>query len=424
MSSLASHENQTTKYLPRKSVSILPLIRFALAYNPRRGFGLLVRVYVQLTPEQIPSPYGRVQDGADSVTISRSQYNRLLQDSEHLGKLKDSLLNGGLSQETLDILIYGTVPQPNTPQTNRKTYPKHSPSSDGTLEPSTAGHQEYSAVKCSDVKYHSTKEFEEDEEDEVLLGSQSSDEKDEYGESSRSAGSSPAPGDQRTVMIRNLPDRVTHKDIVAAVRGGALLHIYLRARERIASVSFVEEAAARDFLQHTKNYGLYVAGKRVEVSWNDRQFYLPPYVRVKINNGASRNLVLYNVHPNVTEWVIRKDLEHIHNLIVITVKFKNNNAYISTNSVHNALFARSCMMSRFMYKGMKIGFSPDECVESLAKSVRKELPTPPKKAAKSVPNRFQLLSLDGADDDEDHGNLDGLNSGINDSPRWSNSISA
>ncbi|PWY84626.1 hypothetical protein BO94DRAFT_536204 [Aspergillus sclerotioniger CBS 115572] len=240
--------------------------------------------------------------------------------------------------------------------------------------------------------------------------------------SSRSAGSSPAPSAQRTVMIRNLPDRVTHREIVAAVRGGALLHIYLRAREHIASVSFVEESAARDFLLHTKTYGLYMAGKRVEVGWNDRQFYLPPYVRVKINNGASRNLVIYNVQPNVTEWVIRKDLEHIHNLIVIAVKFKNGNAYISTNSVHNALFARSCMMSRFMYKGMKIGFYADECMESPAKIAKKE-PQVPSKKTTSVPNRFQLLSLDGVEDDEDHSSHDGLR--MNTGMRWAdNSVSA
>ena len=146
----------------------------------------------------------------------------------------------------------------------------------------------------------------------------------------------------------------------------------------------------------------------MEISWNDRQFYLPPFVRAKINNGASRNLVLYNVHPNVTELLIRKDLDHIHNLIVITVKFKNGNAYISTNSVHNALFARSCMMSRLTYKGMRIAFYPDECAEPLPKltnGLKKESQVPSKKSVSAL-NRFQLLSLDGVEEDEtdhDHG---------------------
>lgn len=126
-------------------------------------------------------------------------------------------------------------------------------------------------------------------------------------------------------------------------------------------------------------------------------------------------MVIYNVNPNITEDLIRKDMEHIHNLIVISVKFKHGNAYISTNSVHNALFARSCMMSRLTYKGMKIAFYPDECAEPLS-----SIPTGPKKVAAPkkpipLPNRFHLLSMDGSEDEEteDHGALGAnLNGGV------------
>lgn len=102
-----------------------------------------------------------------------------------------------------------------------------------------------------------------DEEEDGVIISQNSDEKDDYDDSSRSGGSYTASTGQRTILIRNLPDRVFHQDIVDAVRGGALLHIYIRSRERTANVSFVEETAAQEFLQHTKTYGLYLAGKRV-----------------------------------------------------------------------------------------------------------------------------------------------------------------
>ncbi len=48
----------------------------------------------------------------------------------------------------------------------------------------------------------------------------------------------------------------------------------------------------------------------------------------------------------MTEDIIRDDLEHIHNLVVIKVEFVGSSCYIRTNSVHNAMFARTCMMSR------------------------------------------------------------------------------
>jgi hypothetical protein len=85
---------------------------------------------------------------------------------------------------------------------------------------------------------------------------------------------------------------------------------------------------------------------QVEIRWNDRQFILPGHVANKIAIGATRNLVIQNRNPKHTEEMIRNDLEHIHNLIVIRVGFGDQNIYISTNSVHNAMFARTCMMSR------------------------------------------------------------------------------
>lgn len=158
----------------------------------------------------------------------------------------------------------------------------------------------------------------------------------------------------------------------------------------------------------------------MEVLWNDRQFYLPPFVRSKINNGASRNLVIYSVNPNITEGLIRHDLEHIHNLIVVSVKFKSGNAYISTNSVHNALFARSCMMSRLTYKGMRIAFFPDECAETLANipaGPKREPPVYSKKAV-SLPNRFHLLSLDVSEDEDNENHNGGINTNLNSNVCW------
>jgi hypothetical protein len=109
------------------------------------------------------------------------------------------------------------------------------------------------------------------------------------------------------------------------------------------------------------------------------------------------------VNPNVTEARIREDLEHIHNLVVISVIFDKGNAYISTNSVHNALFARSCMMSRLAYKGMRIDYYPDECAGPLPKIQyvpKKEIPPPVKKPDPPA-NRFQMLNLDATGDDSD-----------------------
>ncbi|OJD17034.1 hypothetical protein AJ78_02829 [Emergomyces pasteurianus Ep9510] len=214
--------------------------------------------------------------------------------------------------------------------------------------------------------------------------------------------------ENRTILLKGLPERTAHRDIVAAIRGGALVDVFLRPRERQASVSFADGKAAQEFLAFAKRQDLYILDKLIEVTWSERQFYLPGLVAGKLANGASRNLVIRSVHPNLTESRIRDDLEHIHNLVVIDITFDKGNAYVSTNSVHNALFARTCMMSRLAYKGMKIEYYPDECAGPLPKvqyAPKKVAPSPPAKKAAPMANRFQMLNMDGADDSEEEDEL-------------------
>ncbi|RAR07927.1 carbon-nitrogen hydrolase [Stemphylium lycopersici] len=204
--------------------------------------------------------------------------------------------------------------------------------------------------------------------------------------------------DQRTVLITNLSERTTHKDLATLVRGGRLLDIFLR-NDRTATISFVEGAA--EFLAYAKRNDVYLHMKRLEFRWNDRQFHPSPHVSNKIVNGATRNLVVRGIAGKVTASQIRDHLDHIHNLVVVDIFFKDGDAYISTNSVHNALFARTCMMSRTVYKGARIEYCPDECAEPLPRPAKAHNPVQrvPLKPAPLV-NQYALLDT-GSDDDSE-----------------------
>ena len=122
-------------------------------------------------------------------------------------------------------------------------------------------------------------------------------------------------------------------------------------------------------------------------------------------SGATRNVIVRGINPSIPEERIREDLDHIHNLVVISISFKHGDAYISLNSINNALFARTCMMSRVTYKGMKIEWYPDECSKPLAKMQYapkkvKQAAAQPKKFA-SVMNRFQMLNMDGTENESE-----------------------
>ncbi len=67
----------------------------------------------------------------------------------------------------------------------------------------------------------------------------------------------------RTIQLLNLPEGTTHADIVAVVRGGILLDIFLRTAERSATVSFLLAPEARAFFDHVRRHGLEIKHKRV-----------------------------------------------------------------------------------------------------------------------------------------------------------------
>ena len=160
---------------------------------------------------------------------------------------------------------------------------------------------------------------------------------------------------------------------------------------------------------------------QVDVSWHDRQFHLPGHVAHQISRGATRNLLLHNVNPKVTEDQIREDLDHIHNLVVIEVKFLDGLVQISLNSVHNALYARTCMRSRQTYKNSKIDFFADSCAQALPVAQRatpKQVAKVAKLETKAMANRFQMLSIDSLDKESTISEDDALRTTSGNASTW------
>ncbi|KAF2661216.1 hypothetical protein K491DRAFT_481319 [Lophiostoma macrostomum CBS 122681] len=344
-----------------------------------------------------------------SVTISKAEHDYLVQAAREYNLLKSALFRGGLTTETLDTLLAGesgvTNDEPTTtynssswddtfvrpkPVTVTMVTPRssdQSPDSDNTavggglVQPRT-NLQSYNRVYSFGPPESSFEELEKDDEIE------------------EPAHTRVPVHDQRTILISNLSERTTHKDLVDIIRGGRLLDVFLR-NDRCATISFVE--GAQDFLAYAKRNDIYLHTKRLEFRWNDRQFHVPPHVSGKISNGATRNLVVRGAAGKLAADQIRDHLDHIHNLVVVDIKFKGGDAWISTNSVHNALFARTCMMSRTTYKGLKIEWYPDECAAPIprpAPKVRTSAYAVPQKPA-PLGNRYTLLDPEGSETESD-----------------------
>jgi hypothetical protein len=83
------------------------------------------------------------------------------------------------------------------------------------------------------------------------------------GEDHRSGRNQTNGGENFTVVLKGLPDRAAHRDVVAAVKGGTLVDVFLRPRERTASITFADSNAAKEYLAYAKRRNVYVLGRPV-----------------------------------------------------------------------------------------------------------------------------------------------------------------
>ncbi|KAF2177313.1 hypothetical protein K469DRAFT_732964 [Zopfia rhizophila CBS 207.26] len=305
---------------------------------------------------------------SNNVTISKAEHDYLVQAVREYNLLKNALFRGGLTAETLDTLLSG------------QSGAMHE-------EPASTPYN-INAWEETFVKPHS-----------ILVTITVPHSSDLSPDSENTAvGEGLQPRAQHS--SGRVPNRTTHKDLAGIIRGGRLLDLFLR-NDQSAAVSFVE--GAQDFLTYTKRNDICLHTKWLEFRWNDRQFHVPPHVSNKIAGGATRNIIVRGAAGKLNTDQIRDHLDHIHNLVVVDIKFKNGDAYISTNSIHNALFARTYMMSRTAYKGLRIEWYPDECAAPLpkpslrAQTLAQAIPAKPV----SITNRYTLLDIDGTDADSD-----------------------
>lgn len=325
-------------------------------------------------------------------------------------KLVDALFRGGLTQETLNDLLAEEVESPHDDNEDGNVNdsategnssggvfvapPRPVPVTIRAPSPdaqSGAKHSRWGSDTTSPSRpYHITSSY-----GHLESHADSPDqEEDQHSEEQRAPVT-----DHRTIHITNLPEGTTHKDLVGILRGGMLADIYLR-NDKSAQVTFLE--GAQDFMAYVKKNDLYLHYKRLEFRWSDRQYRIPAHVAYKVAQGATRNLLIRNAasrHLNTEQ--IADHLDHIHNLAVVEAKIVDGDAYISINSIQNALFGRTCLMSRSLYKGLRIEWYPDDCATPLPQPLPRlyqRLQNSPTNPMKSV-NRFSVLEFSDAGSD-------------------------
>ncbi|KAK6383678.1 hypothetical protein LTS17_002970 [Exophiala oligosperma] len=200
----------------------------------------------------------------------------------------------------------------------------------------------------------------------------------------------------RTLLFAGLPLSVTLLDLTEVIRGGQLLQISLRDGDKYARVSFLDPVAAERFLMHSEQNGIFIKGHKVSVVWNDRQLSLTPHLAHRTASGATRNLMIRYCKKYMTDESIREDLDHIHNLQIVSIHHSGPHCVISLSSVQGATAARSCMYTRQKYKSVRIEFYPDECAQPIPEWQPKDYHMS-KSPCIEIRNRFEVF-LDDSDE--------------------------
>nr|OQO24037.1 hypothetical protein B0A51_06346 [Rachicladosporium sp. CCFEE 5018] len=359
-----------------------------------------------------------------NISISKAGYDALQRQSREYDALKAALIQGGVTIETLELLV-GHVHHD-----ERKDSATDLWTTGGAKQPDLSHRPTFRSNSVPEVPYMATSNYlahahtaryhptrpdayqrtwsyphagnppiDDEDEDNLSLDGDAT-----ALDDVSNAQDDGKVEDHRTLYFAGLFERTTYNDLLAVIKGGKLLSVLIRGSG--ATVSFY--SGASEFLAWSKRNDIYIKNKRIEVRWAERQFRLNSHIATKITtNNASRNLLIRSAaEKGHTESSIRADMDHIHNLIIISITFRGPDAHVSTNSVHNALYARTCMMSRVAYRGCRIEFVVDECDVPLSVHVKRVEPVR-KVAGKGkvmMANRFGLLNMDGTEADSDEEN--------------------
>ncbi|RMX75350.1 hypothetical protein D0869_11714 [Hortaea werneckii] len=198
-----------------------------------------------------------------NVTVARTEYESLLRVSKEYELLKSALFQGGITAETLDILISGAG-SGGTRKDSGASGLKAGPNGfEGQLPAyqSNLNYQNQPSLyqnlwsTCLLLPDDSAFDGDGDDEDDNLI---------EEGRPSmlQPPGLHPS-NERRTLYFSGFSDRTTYKDFVSVIKGGQILSINLRP-ERSGTVTFLEGADA--FLAWVRRHDIYLHSKRVSLS--------------------------------------------------------------------------------------------------------------------------------------------------------------
>jgi hypothetical protein len=205
------------------------------------------------------------------VTVSRAKFNELVHVSEEYHALRTTLITAGIDPNSLDILASNKI-DPAAAEQQAEEATADSKWADAPIFVPSGRRRKLAnitntPVRCAtpltppslsqDLQQGQPEEDAASEEVEDSYEQEQEQEQQEVYHDDH---------EDRSIIVRGLPQTASLADVVKIVRGGVVLNMYLRPRDRTAHIAFVDPIAAEKFIIHSKRSDIYVKGKRVWVS--------------------------------------------------------------------------------------------------------------------------------------------------------------
>ena len=146
-------------------------------------------------------------------------------------------------------------------------------------------------------------------------------------------------GTSRTVYLGNIPPETTAEDILSHVRSGQIESVRLLPDKNCAFISFLDSNAAVHFHSDAILKKLAIKGSDIKVGWG-KPSQVPSSVALAVQqSGASRNVYLGNLPPEITEDELKEELGKFGPIDTVKLVREKNIGFVHFLSISNAIKA-------------------------------------------------------------------------------------
>ncbi|ODV94006.1 hypothetical protein PACTADRAFT_51744 [Pachysolen tannophilus NRRL Y-2460] len=165
----------------------------------------------------------------------------------------------------------------------------------------------------------------------------------------------------RTVYLGNIPSDITPKELLDHVRSGVIENVKILPAKNCAFISFLDESSALLFHSDAILKRLTIKQNDIRIGWG-KNSQLQPVVLNAVNRyGATRNVYLGNLSPDITEEELENDLKDFGPIDTIKIIPEKKIAFVHFTSILTAIRLVQNLPINEKYQDKKIFYGKDRC---------------------------------------------------------------